>query len=255
MHRVWAQVSSVVHALPSSQGKALGGFTQPVAGTQLSVVHTLPSSQSAAEVSIPAHEPSAQLSPVVHALPSSQFAVLGEDTQPNAPSQASSVQRFPSSQSGAAPPGATSIDAGIPCGTCVSIVTRGRIGSDGAPLVRVTAIGRTGVAIVAVGTAPPVHTPSVQISADVQAFPSLQGMGGRGVFMHPVSGSQLSAVQGLASSHTTDSPALHTPFLQASPVVHRSPSSQGASAYSKMQSPLLKSQYSSVQGLPSLQGF
>jgi hypothetical protein len=44
------------------------------------------------------HEPEPQLSPIVHAFPSSQAAVLFVKTQPAAGSQVSVVQALPSSQ-------------------------------------------------------------------------------------------------------------------------------------------------------------
>jgi hypothetical protein len=69
-----AQVSAVVQALPSSQEAVLLALTQPVAGTQESSVHGLLSLQFGAEP--PTHTPLAQVSAVVHALPSSQDAVL-----------------------------------------------------------------------------------------------------------------------------------------------------------------------------------
>src|SRR5437870_4991687 len=96
------QVSLVVQALPSSHGTVLGACTQPVAGSHESVVHTFPSSQLRAGP--PVHRPFEQVSPVVHALPSSQASVFGAWTQPLPESQESSVQGLPSSQSSDGPP-------------------------------------------------------------------------------------------------------------------------------------------------------
>jgi len=96
-------VSEVVHALPSLQGAALFAWTQPVAGSQLSSVQTLPSSQLGAGP--PTQAPAEQVSPVVHASPSLQCAVLLTWVQPVAESQLSSVHTFPSSpQMRAGPP-------------------------------------------------------------------------------------------------------------------------------------------------------
>ena len=76
---------------------------QPVAGTQVSVVQALLSLHTSAVA--PAWQTEfAQKSPTVHALPSSQVAELPLWVQPLAGSQASLVQTFLSSQSGAAPP-------------------------------------------------------------------------------------------------------------------------------------------------------
>src|SRR5207244_10752266 len=73
-------VSLVVQALPSSHGTVLGACTQPVAGSHESVVHTFPSSQLRAGP--PVHRPFEQVSPVVHALPSSQARGFAECTDP-----------------------------------------------------------------------------------------------------------------------------------------------------------------------------
>ena len=97
-----AQVSDVVQALPSSQEAVLFVKTQPVAGTHESSVQPLLSSQIGAEP--PTQDPTAQVSTVVQALPSSQEAVLFVKTQPVAGTQESSVQGLLSSQIGAEPP-------------------------------------------------------------------------------------------------------------------------------------------------------
>jgi len=67
-------VSPDVQALASSQGSVLFAKTHPVAGLQLSSVHPLPSPQM---TGAPGWQtPPAQVSPTVHALPSSQADVL-----------------------------------------------------------------------------------------------------------------------------------------------------------------------------------
>ena len=96
------QVSLVVQALPSLQGAVLLTWTQPVEGLQVSSVQTLPSSQEGAGP--PTHRPPLQASFVVQRLPSLQGAALLVCTQPVAWLQPSSVQGFPSSQLGGAPP-------------------------------------------------------------------------------------------------------------------------------------------------------
>src|SRR5439155_1599962 len=68
---------------------------QPVRESHVSSVHGLPSSQLSRA---PVQEPPVQVSPVVHASPSSQGAALGVCTQPVSGRQASSVQTLPSSQ-------------------------------------------------------------------------------------------------------------------------------------------------------------
>lgn len=96
------QVSPVVHASPSTQGPAIGRYWQPVAGPQLVSVHGLPSWQdsTAPEEQLPV----AHLSPVEHALPSSQEATLFVKKQPVAGPHASSVHVLPSLQTVAEPP-------------------------------------------------------------------------------------------------------------------------------------------------------
>ncbi len=74
-HNPPLQVSPVVQALASSQGKLLDVYLQPLAGAQLSVVHGLASSQVTAEPG--AHRPAAQVSPWVQTSPSSQAPAAG----------------------------------------------------------------------------------------------------------------------------------------------------------------------------------
>jgi hypothetical protein len=93
-----AHTSPVVHAVPSSHGEVLFALTQPVAELHESSVHGLLSLQSGG--TLPTHAPPAHTSTVVHALPSSQGAVLFAFTQPIAGLQESSVQRLLSLQSG-----------------------------------------------------------------------------------------------------------------------------------------------------------
>jgi hypothetical protein len=84
-----------VHALPSSQDAVLFVCTQPLDGLQLSSVQTLPSLQSGGGP--PTHDPLAQVSLVVQALPSLHGAVLLVCTQPVWGSHESSVHGLPSS--------------------------------------------------------------------------------------------------------------------------------------------------------------
>ena len=96
------QVSLVVQALPSSQESVLSAWMHPEVGLQESSVHPLPSLQFGGAP--PWHEPPAQVSLVVQALPSSHRAVLLEWTHPEAGLQESLVHPFSSSQFGAEPP-------------------------------------------------------------------------------------------------------------------------------------------------------
>ena len=57
---------------------------------------------------------------------------------------------------------------------------------------------------------PAVQTPNWQVSVPLHTFPSLHEVPVSGVYTQPVVGLQLSAVQGLPSSHLNGWP-LHTP--------------------------------------------
>jgi hypothetical protein len=104
LHTPPRQTSPIVHGLPSSQGLMLLTWTHPLAGLQLSVVQTLLSLQSS--VPVPGWQlPPLQASPVVHALPSSQPAVLSVCTQPVAGLHESSVHGLLSLQFGVPAPG------------------------------------------------------------------------------------------------------------------------------------------------------
>jgi len=116
-----SQVSWVVQALPSSHGAVLFVRTQPLAGLQESVVQTFPSLQLGGGPPRQCPAPS-QVSPVVHALPSLQGAVLFVCTQPLAGLQESVVQTFPSLQLGGGPPRqcpapGTNLQVGFPGGS------------------------------------------------------------------------------------------------------------------------------------------
>ena len=96
------QTSPAVQAFPSLQAIVLFACAQPVAGLQLSLVQTLLSLQFVAAP--PTQAPAEHVSPVVHAFPSLQEAVLFAKTQPVAGLQLSLVQTLPSLQTtGVAP--------------------------------------------------------------------------------------------------------------------------------------------------------
>lgn len=102
MHTPLLHVSVGVHWLPSLHGAVLLVCTQPIVGWHESSVYELPSSQLGAAP--PTHAPPEQVSPVVHASPSLQGAVLAACQQPVAGEQPSVVQTLLSSQLGAGPP-------------------------------------------------------------------------------------------------------------------------------------------------------
>ena len=90
-----------MQALLSSQAAVLFVKTQPVAGLQVSVVHTLLSLHVMAPPEWQVPPP--QVSPVVHAFPSSQAFVLLMKAQPDAGLHVSVVQALLSLQTIAAP--------------------------------------------------------------------------------------------------------------------------------------------------------
>jgi glyoxylate utilization-related uncharacterized protein len=146
---------------------------QPEAGLHASSVHTLPSSQLGGAP--PTQTPPEQVSLVVHALPSSQDAVLLAYTQPVAGLQESSVQTLPSLQLGGGPP--TQIPP-----EQVSLVVHALPSLHGAVLLTcvhpVTGLQASSVQTLPssqFGGAPPTQTPPAQASPVVQALASSQG--------------------------------------------------------------------------------
>jgi glyoxylate utilization-related uncharacterized protein len=192
------QVSFVVHALPSLQGRVLGVFTQPIDALQLSSVQTLPSLQLGGGP--PRHDPPEQVSAVVQALPSLHGAVLLTWTQPLDGLQVSSVQPLPSLQ---------------------------------------------------LSGGPPAHDPPEQVSAVVHALPSLHGAV-LFVCTQPLDGLQLSSVQPLPSLQSGGGPPTHDPLAHVSAVVQALWSSQGPVLFWCTQ-PLSGLQLSSVQTFASSQ--
>src|SRR3989454_108699 len=98
---------------------------------------------------------------------------------------------------------------------------------------------------------PPARAPPAQVSAVVQALPSVQATV-FGVFTQPVAGSHESSVQTFASLQFGAGPPTQTPPAQVSPVVQALPSVQGA-VFGVFTQPVAGSQASVVHTLPSLQ--
>ena len=219
------QASPVVHVFPSLQGVVLSTCVQPVANSQLSSVQTFPSSQLGAGP--PTQAPAEQVSPVVHASPSLQGAVLLTWVQPVAGSQPSSVHTFPSSQLAVEPPTQTPPTQASPVVqpspslqgavllTCVQPLAGSQLSS-----VHTFPSSQS-------GAGPPTQTPPAQASLAVQASPSLQDAV-LFTWTQPTAGSQPSSVHTLPSSpQIRAGPPTHVPPAQASPVVQASPSLQG----------------------------
>jgi len=243
------QVSPLVQALPSVQVTVSGMFTQPSLLSHESAVHGFLSSQLIALPGLQAPPP--QVSPPVQALPSlhgSEFAVF---TQPLLGSQLSLVQTLPSSQLSAGPalqvPSAqmSSLLQALPSlqGAVLLACVQPLAGSQlsvvqGLPSSQFTA-------------APAWHRPEKQVSPLVQALPSLQ-VPATALCWHPLVPSHESAVHGFLSSQSSGPAVVQKPPSQTSPRVHTSPSLHGAELFTVWQ-PLLLSQLSSVQALPSPQ--
>ena len=76
---------------------------------------------------------------------------------------------------------------------------------------------------------PAVQVPAWQVSAPLQTSPSAQEVpSATGVFWHPSTASQESAVQGLPSSQFSGVPAVQVPAWQVSDPLQTSPSAQDA---------------------------
>ena len=249
-HTPLPQISPRVQALPSLQGTLLAVAVQPWLRLQLSSVHGLPSSH--VRTPAPWQPVAPQVSPVVHASPSSQALLLARNAQPLALSQLSVVHGLPSTHTRAAP-------ATQPPPAQVSLVVQLLPSLHllvllvwmHAPLVAShvsvvqglwssQSLGPSGW-----------HRPSWQLSPMVQPFSSSQGKS-LALKLQPFKGSQLSVVQGVSSWHVALGPAVHAPSLQLSPTVQTFPSSHAVDPAMNAQ-PVAVRQVSSVQSLPSAQ--
>jgi hypothetical protein len=199
----------------------------------------------------PTQFPPLQVSLVVQLSPSLHAAVLFVYTHPVPGSQLSSVQTLPSLQFGAGPP------THVPP-VQVSAVVQALLSSHGALLLACVQ-PLAGLQLSSVQTllssqssaGPLPQAPPLQVSVVVQASPSLHGA----VLLactHPVMVLQLSSVQTFPSSQLGGGPPTQAPLLQASFVVQASPSLQGLLLL-VCTHPVMASQLSSVQTLPSLQ--
>src|SRR5437870_1936058 len=102
------------------------------------------------------------------------------------------------------------------------------------------------------GGGPPTQTPPAEVSAVVDALPSLHGRV-FGAFTQPVAGSRGSGVHAFAESQLGAGPPTQVPFAQVSAVVQALPSSHGKVFGGPTHTPAAQVS-PEVQGLPSLQG-
>ena len=189
------------------------------------------------------------MSPVVHALPSSQAFVLLVKTHPVASAHVSVVQGLLSLQTiptpAQAPPLQTSPDVqALPSSQAfVLLVNTHPVAGLHVSVVHRLLSSQT-------TAAPGWQAPAPHVSPDVQALPPSQAIV-LFVKTQPVAGLQLSVVQGLLSLQTIPTPA-QTPPLQASPDVHALPSSHALELLVKTH-PVAGLHESVVQRLASLQ--
>jgi hypothetical protein len=253
------QVSVPLQTLPSLQAVPLstGRFVQPVTGSQLSAVQTLASLQLSGVpvVQVPAWHVSAPL----QTLPSVQdepFAT-GVLEHPKTGSHESVVQTFESLQLSAVPPVQEplwQVSAPLqmlPSGHAVPLST-------GALLQPVTALQVSFVQTfesLQLSAVPPVQEPLWQVSSPLQTLLSVHVEPfGRGVLAQPVSALQLSVVQTLLSLQLSGEPAVQVPAWQVSSPLQTVPSAHGLPlATGFVKHPMIGSQLSVVQTLPSLQ--
>jgi len=213
----------VVHALPSSQPAVLLALTQPVGGLQLSSVQGLLSLQSGAGP--PTHVPPAHASDVVHALPSSQPAVLSALTQPVDGLHESSVHGLLSLQSGAGPPTQAPFAHTSPVVHALPSSQVAVLFALTQPVDGLQESSVHGLLSLQSVAALPRQTPPLQTSTVVQALPSSQ-LAVLFTCTHPETGLQLSSVHGLSSSQLGSEPPTQAPPAHTSGVVHTLPSLQ-----------------------------
>ena len=187
----------MVHALPSSQAPAVDLCWHPALASQLSAVHGLLSSH--VTLCPGAQPPPRQWSPVVHALPSLQVALLARCVQPMADKHASSLHGLPSSQPSAAPPTqppSTHVSPMVHAlpslqGAAFAVYLQPRAASQLSIVQGLPSVQLRGL--------PPVHAVFQHVSLRVHALPSSHAPPCARC-EHPVCASQPSAVHGLPSS-------------------------------------------------------
>ena len=201
-------------------------------------------------VGVPRHTPAEQASPVVQALLSLHTAVLLVWPHPEAGLQVSSVQTFPSSQFGAAPPRQTPplhasfvVQALLSLHAAVLLAWPHPDAGLQASVVHTFPSSQF-------GAAPPRQLPPLHASFVVQALLSLHSAV-LFVCVHPV-GVHPSSVQGLPSSQFNGLPETHTPPLQRSFAVQGLLSEHGTVLF-VCPHPDAGSHVSFVQTLPSSQ--
>ena len=165
-------VSPVVHAFPSLHAAVLLACWQPVAGLQLSSVHRLLSLHDTAAP--PTQAPDEQVSPLVHAFPSSQAAVLFTYAHPVAGLQLSLVQTLLSLQVTAATPTHVPPEQVSPVVQAFPSSQTAVLFACAQPVAGLQLSSVQGLLSLQVTAVPPTHAPPEHASPVVQAFPSSQ---------------------------------------------------------------------------------
>ena len=223
MHAFWLQPSPTVHGLPSLHGLALATCTQPPLGSHESSLHGLPSSHTSAAPWL--HAPFLQVSLVVHTLPSASHAL---------PSFTGLLLHLPAFWShwlcrqvvSAVVSHVTTV-----LGLTMHLYGGAVLSQNNVPLHRFPSswLAQSTSSAQPQVLVPLTHALPAQASPTVQGLPSSQ-LFKLAVCPQPLSGAQLSVVQGFPSSHCTSALTgwpLHAPPPHRSPVVHALPSSQG----------------------------
>ena len=261
MHAPELHASPVVHAFPSSHVAVLFVKTHPVAGLHESFVHGFPSVHPS--VPLPPQVPAEQVSPIVHASPSSHDRLLLTLTQPEAP-QESSVHGLPSSHPAGTQEPAQQVSslAQRRVRTHVPDEPPTQVAVSQGPAVQVVGVHvgywqpdvgshvPPGSAVHSVSSGTLVQAPAPQMST-VHATPSSHGAV-FGTLAHPDVASHASSVHGLPSSHASIDPGTHAPPEQRSSTVQTLPSSHDAALSTEMQ-PAEGLHALVVQTLPSSQ--
>jgi len=229
------QVSPVVQAFPSVQGRVLFVWVQPLAGLQPSVVQTFPSSQFGAGP--PTHAPALHVSFVVHALPSVQavpFGFGGFEHVPVAESQVPVVWHWSEAvQTTGLLPVQTplwQVSVCVQAFPSLQVLPLAFGGFEHVPVAgsQVPALWHWSEAVQTTAL-PPVQLPPWQVSVWVHALPSVQVLpfGFGGFEQVPVAGSQVPALwHWSAAVQTTALPPVQLPPWQVSVWVHALPSVQ-----------------------------
>jgi hypothetical protein len=206
---------------------------------------------------VPKQAPALHLSPVVQALPSLQaLPVRATLRQPEDTLQLSWVHGLSSSQSTAMPgwqaPLALQVSPVVQALLSLhSVPVRARLTQ---PLVALQLSAVQALPSSQLTVVPTQLAAALQTSPLVQAEPSEQAVPVKATFLQPVAVSQLSCVQGLLSLQLAVAPGAQNPLaLQRSGPVQALPSLHGSPVRAVFLQPLVVSQLSTVQVLPSSQ--